>query len=90
MTPEQPPPKDDAILQLLQDRDGVATEVVLRDGMKLTVFNIAWGYDLGDEYAHVTTNISPDVDGGAIDFFFTTTVAAVVDPATGTVLLEIA
>ncbi|MFF9351545.1 hypothetical protein [Streptomyces sp. NPDC014734] len=57
--------------------------------MMLTVFNIAWGYDLGDEYAHITTNISPDVDGESVDFFFTGSLAAIVDPASGSVLLEV-
>jgi hypothetical protein len=84
----QPPPRDEAILRLLQERDGLASEVVLSDDTRLTVFNIAWGYDIGDEYAHVTTNISPDVEGAAIDFFFTESVRAIVDPANGVVLLS--
>jgi hypothetical protein len=86
---DQPSPRDEAILQLLQERDGLASEVVLSDDTRLTIFNIAWGYDIGDAYAHVTTNISPNVDGAAIDFFFTQSVKAIVDPANGAVLLEI-
>ncbi|GAA4923283.1 hypothetical protein HD597_000384 [Nonomuraea thailandensis] len=82
------PPQDQAILRLLQDRDGVATEVTLHDGTSLTVFNIAWGYDMGDVYAHVTTNISPDVEGACIDFFFTDAVRVIADPASGAVLLR--
>ncbi|GHF00499.1 hypothetical protein GCM10017786_36690 [Amycolatopsis deserti] len=78
----KPPPRDDAIIQLLRQRDGVLTHVVLRDGKRLDVWNIAWGYDLGDEYAHVTTNISPDIDR-QIDFFWTVDITAIVDPATG-------
>ncbi|MQA97255.1 MAG: hypothetical protein GEV11_22415 [Streptosporangiales bacterium] len=89
MTADQPPPRDEAILRLLQDRAGQPTEVVLRDDTRLTVFNIAWGYDLGDEYAHVTTNISPDIEGAAVDFFFTSSVVAVRDPENGVVLLEV-
>ncbi|MDX6430238.1 MAG: hypothetical protein QOE54_2604 [Streptosporangiaceae bacterium] len=85
----QLPPRDEAILRLLQQRDGLASEVVLSDDTRLTVFNIAWGYDIQDEYAHVTTNISPDVEGAAIDFFFTESVRAIVDPANGVVLLEL-
>lgn len=84
----QPPPRDDAIIRLLRDRDGVASEVVLHDGTELTVFNIAWGYDMGDEYAHVTTNISPDVDGASIDVFSTESVEKIVDPDTRAVLLS--
>ncbi|MCB5170125.1 hypothetical protein LG634_35655 [Streptomyces bambusae] len=88
MTEDQPQPQDEAILQLLQDRDGLPSEVLLRDGVALTVFNIAWGYDIGDEYAHVTTNISPAVEGTTVDFFLTKSVAAILDPASGAVLLE--
>jgi hypothetical protein len=43
------------------------------------VRNIAWGYDIGDEFAHVTTNVSPAVEGASIDFFFTSEVRAVID-----------
>jgi hypothetical protein len=25
------------------------------------VFNIAWGYDVGNEYSHVTSNVSPEL-----------------------------
>ena len=88
MTVDQPPPQDEAILRLLQERDGSASQVVLSDGKKLTVFNIAWGYDLGDEFAHVTTNISPGVKDSAVDFFFTESVTAVIDPTNGAVLYQ--
>jgi hypothetical protein len=36
----------------------------------------------------VTTNVSPDVGGAEIDFFFTEDVARVVDPETGVVLFQ--
>jgi hypothetical protein len=52
------------------------------------IFNIAWGYDIGNEFSHVTTNVSPDVGGAEIDFFFTEDVASVVDPETGVVLFQ--
>lgn len=90
MSIPQPPPRDGSLIQLLQDRDGLASVVVLNGGERLTVFNIAWGYDMGDEYAHVTTNISPDVEGATIDLFFTSDVAVVLDPASGAVLLKTA
>ncbi|MFD0149438.1 hypothetical protein ACWGQ4_00230 [Streptomyces sp. NPDC055721] len=89
MTEDQPQPRDEATLQLLQDRDGLPSEVLLRDGVTLTVFNIAWGYDLGDEYAHVTSNISPAVEGATVDLFFTSSVVAILDPTSGAVLLEV-
>ena len=87
VTSDQPPPRDDAILRMLQERDGMPSQVVLSDGETLTVFNIAWGYDFGDEFAHVTTNISPLITGQIIDFFSTESVKAIVDPATDTILL---
>lgn len=62
--------------------------VTLLDGRTYTVHNIAWGYDSGDAHAHVTTNISPDVDGASIDLFFTNEISRIVDPLTGEVLLE--
>ena len=46
------------------------------------VLNIAWGYDAGDSYAHITTNISPSVPGFETDFFSTKEVIAVLDAVT--------
>jgi hypothetical protein len=76
---EEPDPVDLAILDVLQGRDGRLTIVRLEDGRRLRTFNIAWGYDRGDRFSHVTTNISPDVEGEAIDFFFTNEVTALLD-----------
>ena len=45
-------------------------EVQLRDGQWIRVFNIARGYDEGADLAHLTTNISPSVEGESVDFFF--------------------
>lgn len=58
----------------------------VQDEDTLTVFNIAWGYDLGDEYAHITTNASPFVAGQSIGFFFTDKVIEVRDASTGRIL----
>ncbi|MBS2546131.1 hypothetical protein KGQ19_04545 [Catenulispora sp. NL8] len=85
---DQAPPRDEEVLGVLQGRDGVASRVVLSNGQKLVVFNIAWGYDLGERYAHVTTNISPGVDGAAVDVFSTMLVETIVDPGDGTVLYQ--
>lgn len=81
-----PPPRDEALLATFHERDGSPLSVVLRNGSILTVFNIAWGYDVGDEYSHVTSNVSPDVEGSPIDLFFTNDVDHVLDPATGAML----
>ncbi len=54
----------------------------------LDVFNIAWGGDIGDEYEHITSNISPNVEGASVDLFFTDEIARIVDPVSGAVLWE--
>jgi hypothetical protein len=68
-------------------RDGVPTLVTLKSGRQLTVHNIAWGYDICDEYAHVTTNISPEIAGASIDFYFTSDIQMIVDPVSGETLV---
>ena len=76
---EQPPPADTVLIDLLNQRDGRRTTVVLTDRRRLDLWNIAWGYDTGDEFAHVTTNCSPFIEGSALDVFFTNEVAQVLD-----------
>lgn len=68
---EAGPPLDEELIDVFVQHDGEPLEVRLSDGRRLIVHNIAWGYDAGDSYAHVTTNISPDVPGVSIDFFYT-------------------
>jgi hypothetical protein len=76
----QPPALDEDLMKLLRDRDGVETVVMLRDGRRLVIYDIAWGYDIGDQWAHVTTNISPGREGAAVDLFWTSEVASVINP----------
>jgi hypothetical protein len=71
------------IVPLLRSRDGQQTEVLLSGDRLLTVFNIAWGEDLGDDFEHLTSNISPNLVGTAVDLFFTDEVVKVADPETG-------
>jgi hypothetical protein len=56
-------PRDEALLAMFLERDGSPSRVVPREGTILTVFNIAWDYDVGDEYSHVTSNVSPAIEG---------------------------
>jgi hypothetical protein len=77
---------DQSTIDLLLGRQGAATWVTLASGARLTVYNIAWGYDMGDEYAHVTTNISPKADGASTDVFFTNEIRSISDPASGETL----
>lgn len=74
-------PLDSPLVDLLNEREGEQTTVLLRDGRQLDVRNIAWGYDQGDETAHVTTNCSPFVDGLPLVVFFTSDVQSVSDEA---------
>lgn len=94
---------DRIILRLLvdRDRDGLPSEVVLRDGSRLLIFNISWGYEFAWDFevsrgyapaaaaAQITTNISPSVGGVPVDVFTTATVVAVNDPETGEPLLAV-
>jgi hypothetical protein len=76
--------RDAAVLKILSKREGEATDVTLSSGQVMCVFNIAWGYDLGDPVAHVTANISPPPEEKhAAGFFFTDEVVRIVDPETG-------
>lgn len=84
---DQPEPTDSELIELLVRRDGQPTTVELQDGRRLLVRNIAWGYDAGDAHAHVTTNISPSVDGQSTDFFLTSEVVGVLDESGRPLLL---
>jgi len=75
----------ETILRVLRKRDGIATSVLLTDGEILRVVNIAWGYDTGAVHAHVTTNISPQIEGETVGFFRTDEVRALLDPVIQTV-----
>jgi hypothetical protein len=86
--PEQPAPADSALIDLLRMRDGTVTAVHLATGDAFTVWNVAWGYDIGDAWAHVTSSVSPLVDGFAIDLFDTADVVRISDPADGLTLWQ--
>ena len=80
--------QDKKLISILDGRANTLSIVELRNTKILSVWNIAWGYDMGDEFAHVTTNVSPGKDGYEKDFFFTTDVAKVVDPLTTEVIVS--
>ena len=73
-------PRDQDLIDLLRRRDGQLTLAKLADGRVRYIKNIAWGYDIGDHHAHVTTNISPDGDALSVDFFYTSTRSVVSRP----------
>jgi hypothetical protein len=74
------------VVPLLEWRHGRETIVELSAGRVVIVFNIAAGQDQGENYEHISTNISPELAGASFDFFFTDEVSRVVDPATHEVL----
>lgn len=54
----------------------------------MTVFNIAWGYDIEDEFAHITTNISPEIKNSNIDYFYTNEIQKIEDRTNGRILYD--
>ena len=76
------------VVPVLSARDGRSTKVELSEHRVFEVLNIAWGQDDGDDYEHITINVSPDAGAGIIELFFTDEVARIVDPVSGAVLWE--
>jgi hypothetical protein len=83
------PAEGDTVSRILQERCGQWSVVHLFDGHCHRVFDIGWGRDMGDDYDHVTTNVSPGPSGEhTVDFFFTSDVARIEDAATGEILFQ--
>jgi hypothetical protein len=80
---------DQKIIDILSERDGILSVVNLTDGKRIDIFNIAWGKDFGEVGFHVTTNISPPVDGLPVDIFSTEDVFRIFDPHTGEELFRL-
>jgi len=79
----------ETICKILEKRSGLETLVKLDDGRKITVWNIAWGKDIGDEYDHITTNISPEPScDHTVDFFYTSEVVGVIDPENNNIIID--
>lgn len=74
---------DEHIIQHLKRQDSRWTTIQLFGGEKIRIFNIAWGYDLGDEYAHITSNISPIQKSVNPHFFHTNEIVKIVDEESG-------
>lgn len=80
--------KDKHIIELLKASDGKPVVIELQDNNKLVVWNIAWGYDMEDEYAHITTNVSPEINGTQIDFFYSYEIERISDQKSKAVIFE--
>lgn len=63
--------KDSHIIEIFNFLNDTEAIVTLGDGRELKVWNIAWAYDESDDFAHITSNISPTKEGASIDFFYT-------------------
>jgi len=79
---------DDSMIAAFQDRDGLPTLVTFRDGSSMIVSNIAWGYDEGAKWAHVTSNISPAIDNASVGFFYASEILRLNDAETGGVVFQ--
>ena len=76
-------------LQVLRGRSGQRTEVTLSSGRQIVVWNVAWGRDEGDEFDHLTTNISPEpAEPHEVDFIFSSEISTIMDPVTRETLFE--
>lgn len=76
-------------LEILRSRCGQRTDVTLSSGRQIAVWDIAWGCDEGDEFDHITTNISQGpTPPHEVDFIFSSEISAMADPATGERLFE--
>jgi hypothetical protein len=84
-----PKPKHAVALDLLKKRNGEPSEVTLASGRVVRVWNIAWGYDLGNPVAHITTNISPEPEEEhSVDCFDADEIVRIVDPDNGALWFE--
>jgi len=72
--------KDLAIVEFLKSRTGKPTVAKLKNGRIITIWNMFCRYLMGDEYANITTNCSPDIPGAASDFLLTSDIEEFLDP----------
>lgn len=82
-------------LDILVHRCGKWSRVHLRDGRVCMTYDIAWGYDLGAEVAHMTTNVSPGPSAEdevkftyGTDFFRADEILTIEDEETGSLLFD--
>lgn len=83
---QQPPPADRQLIQILLDRDGTLTRVKLMDGRLLDVWDIAYGYDMGDAYAHITANMEKREPPVPMHFFSSEHILRIIDGVSGVTL----
>lgn len=76
-------------LDILVRRSGALSVVLLQSGKICQVYDVAWGYDMGDEVAHITSNISPGpAIACGVDFFLASEIQRIEDGQDGRRLFE--
>ena len=80
--------KDKHIIELFKLTDKNRKTVFLDNNRVLIVWNITWGYDIGDDFAHITTNINPEIQDADIDHFYTNEIQIVEDQTNGRILYD--
>ena len=80
--------KDQHIIEIFKTTDQLEKAVYLGNNTILKVFNIAWGYDIGYDFAHITTNISPEIRNSDIDYFYTNEIQKIEDRTNGSILYD--
>lgn len=74
---------------ILESRSGLLTVVRLASGRTFIVHNVAAGRDMGIDFDHFTTNVSPSPEGSyTIDFFHADQVTSLVARESGDVLFS--
>jgi hypothetical protein len=75
------------IKNILESRSGLLTEIRLVSGQTFVAYNVAAGRDMGVDFDHFTTNISPSPAGShTVDFFHADQVASLIAKESGNVL----
>jgi hypothetical protein len=80
--------KDKHIIDLFLERDGLHSIVKLENDLVRDVWDIAWGYDDGYEFAHITTNISPGLADRPVDFFYSSEIVEIKDALSEEILFK--
>lgn len=82
-------------LDTLVHRCETWSRVTLRSGKVCRVFDIGWGYDAGEDVAHMTTNSSPGPgtmdefeSRPEVDFFRADEIARIEDERSGALLFD--
>jgi hypothetical protein len=77
-------PEHARVVDILRHRGDRPSRVRLASGRTLVVCDVAWGYDLGDDVAHLTTNLAhPSSDEATVDFFRSDEVVSIDDVESG-------